>query len=68
MLGTETGWEIRPLAVMDELRSQCPDEEKKYEADNEYAEDLGYVVTHETDGVLTPVIDEVNPFVVRANG
>lgn len=53
---------------MDELRSQCPDEEKKYEGDNEYAEDFGYVVTHETDGVLTPVIDEVNPFVVRANG
>ena len=25
-------------------------------------------MTQEADGVFTPVIDEVNPFVVRANG
>lgn len=53
---------------MDELGSECADEEEKNETDNKYAEDLGYVVAQEANGVLTPVVNQVNPPVVRANG
>jgi hypothetical protein len=53
---------------MNEAIPQGPDEQQNNDADDEYAKDLWNVVTEEVDGVLTPVVEQVHPFVVRAYG